>query len=554
MARLKLPTVLKSLIPGEDKLGLRRALLLAAIFFCGVLLIALHRYFTFYSSFDQGLSNQIFWNTLHGRWFQSSLTSAISVATLEDGVTPTVSFIHLGQHLVLDFLLWIPIYALFPDPVTLITLQVGLMTVAGLVLYALARHYLTPQLSLWITGSYYSAIAVIGPTLANFYEQCQIPLFAFGALLAFEKKRWGWFWLCAVLILGIREEAGIVLFGIGAYLIVSRRHPWIGLAACILSFSYVAFVTNAIMPNFSTDNSRLYLASRFAQYVNTPNPSTLQVLWGMVTHPIAVLSSLLLPIDRRISYLLGHWLPLAFVPAVSGAAWTVAGFPLLSLILQKGLSPLVLHLRYALAVVPGIFYGAIVWWSVHPQRFTPKFQKVWKTCIVLSLIFVIAGNPNRALSFIIPDSVRPWVFVPITRQWDHAGHIYSVLHHIPKDASVAASTYIIPHISTRRAAIRFPQIEIYDDRKEKVLVDYAIADVWQLAEYSKAFKDSQSSLNATVPQITQLVTAHTYGMLQVEDGVVLLGKNQPSNPTALMQWNQMINTLKLPTNPLNVDA
>ncbi|MBE9010397.1 DUF2079 domain-containing protein, partial [Pseudanabaenaceae cyanobacterium LEGE 13415] len=84
---------LKAIVPSRDQKGYRRALILATIFFCLVLTISLNRYFSFYSSYDQGLFNQIFWNNLNGRWFQSSLTSAISVASLEDGKLPIVSFI-----------------------------------------------------------------------------------------------------------------------------------------------------------------------------------------------------------------------------------------------------------------------------------------------------------------------------------------------------------------------------------------------------------------------------------------------------------------------------
>jgi hypothetical protein len=47
---------------------------------------------------------------------------------------------------------------------------------------------------------------------------------------------------------------------------------------------------------------------------------------------------------------------LAFVPAVSSASWMVAGFPLLKLFLGKGETVLAINVRYALTVVPGLFY------------------------------------------------------------------------------------------------------------------------------------------------------------------------------------------------------
>ena len=532
-------TFLKSLIPKKDQIGWQRSYLLAAIFFTIVLLISLHRYFVFYASYDHGLFNQVFWNNLHGRLFQSSLTSANSVASLEDGVIPTVRFLHLAHHFVLDFLLWIPLYAVFPHPVTLIVLQVGLTTIAGLVLYALARHYLPPQLSLWITGSYYAAIAVISPTFANFYEQCQIPLFTFALLLALEKQRWGWFWLCALLVLGIREDAGVVLFGVGAYLLLSRRHPWVGLAVCLISISYVTIVTSVIVPQISTDSSRLYLATRFNQFVDSPNPTMMQVLWGMATRPVALISSLFLPFDRRLSYLAGQWLSLAFIPALSPSAWTIAGFPLLALFLQSGRSALSLNLRYALAVVPGVFYGAVLWWSCHPHWFTPRFRRIWSVCLVLSIVVTVTNNPNRALSFMVPDSIRPWVFVPLTRQWSHADQINQVIRQIPADASVSATTYLIPHLSSRRAIIRLPRLQIRDDRDQIVPIDYAVADLWQMQEYQKAFADSLADLRATLPTLEKISTDGTYGVLDVQDGVVLMQRGISSNPEALADWQTL---------------
>lgn len=111
MRVVEFPAAFKAIFSKPDEIGLRRSILLAIVFFSIMLAISLNRYWTFYTSYDQGLFNQLFWNNLHGHWFQSSLTSANSVAALEDKAIPTVSFLHLGQHVVLAFLLWLPLYA-----------------------------------------------------------------------------------------------------------------------------------------------------------------------------------------------------------------------------------------------------------------------------------------------------------------------------------------------------------------------------------------------------------------------------------------------------------
>lgn len=51
-------------------------------------------------------------------------------------------------------MIWMPIYALFLSPITLIVLQVALIAVAGIMLYFLAKHYLSLPLSVMIVASY----------------------------------------------------------------------------------------------------------------------------------------------------------------------------------------------------------------------------------------------------------------------------------------------------------------------------------------------------------------------------------------------------------------
>jgi uncharacterized membrane protein len=512
-------------------------LILTAVFFSFMLIFSLNRYFCFYASYDHGLFNQLFWNNLRGNFFQSSLTGANSVGVIQDGKIPTVNFIHLGQHFVVAFLLWLPIYALFPSPITLVVLQVVLMTLGGIVLYALARHYLKPRLALMILASYYTAGAVIGPTFANFYEHCQIPLLVFGMLLALEKRTWWAFWLLFLLSLGIREDTGLILFSIGLYLILSRRYPRIGAVLCIVSFAYVVLVTNVIMPHFSSDNSRLYLASRFSSLVgNNPNPSTLQIFWGMLTHPDKVLLSLFTPVDERLAYLGKMWLPLAFIPVLSPATWALTAVPLLSLLVQDSSAALVISLRYAIAVVPGMFYGAVLWWSSHTDWFKQRLRLFWIACMTLSVVIAIASNPNQAFSFLIPDSPSRGVYVPLNRQWEHANHIRNVIREIPPNVSAAASTYIIPQLSSRRELIRVPQNRFINEQGQVIPVDYMVADIWRLKIYQAAFRNELRMLLITVPAIDQNIAEGKYGVVKMEDGVILLQRGVPSNPQALSSW------------------
>jgi uncharacterized membrane protein len=516
--------------------SLRLVLSVAVIFFVLCLIFTLHRYYSFYASFDQGIFNQVFWNNLHGRFFQSSLSSSLSTNVVHAGEVPTVYYHRLGQHFTPALLLWLPIYALFPSPATLTVIQVTLITAAGLVLYVLARQYLEPPLAVMITTSYYAANAVIGPTLSNFHDICQIPLFVFGLLLAMEKRWWRLFWVLAVLILAVREDSGVGLFGVGIYMILSKRFPRAGLAVCTLSFGYMLVLTNLIMPLFSQDISQRFMMERFGQYADGDEASTMEIIWGMVSNPIRLLVELVTPVDRTLKYLLGQWLPLAFIPAVAPASWAIAGFPLLKLFLGKGDSVLAITIRYAMTVVPGLFYGTIIWWSQHPKAFKPSFRRFWVGCICLSLFFSFTSNPNRTFYFLIPDAVKPWVYVSLPQQWHHVGQFRSLLAQIPSDASVSASTYLVPHLSSRREILRLPKLELRNDTRKVIKVDYAIADLWQLQQYAPAFKSDGTALQEFVQLIDQLTANQEYGIIGFEDGVILLKKSATSKEEASSAW------------------
>ncbi len=522
------------------KLGSSRVAIIAAIAFWVIAVtLLLHRFYSFYSSyttFDQGIFNQVFWNGIHGNLFQSSLSSSLSASVVQDGNLAEVFYHRLGQHFTPALLLWLPIYAIFPSPATLVVLQVTLITAAGLVLYRLARQYLDPPLSLLITLSFYASNAVIGPMLANFHDLCQLPLFMFGLLLALEKRWWWLFSVLAVLILAIREDTGAILFGVGFYLIVSRRYPRIGLAVCALSLSYFLAVTNLIMPMFSQDISRRFMIEQFGDYVGGKPASTLDVIWAIISNPWRLLVRVFTPFSNKVRYLLGQSLPLALVPLISPGTWMVAGVPLLQLFLRDDRFALSLNMRFALTVVPGLFYGAILWWSQYPKALKPMFRRFWIACICVSLVLTFAANPHRTWSFLIPDSFKPWVYISPSRQWQHAQQIRSFLQQIPPDASVSTTFYLMPHLSGRREIVPFPTLQLRNDRREVIAVDYAIVDLWQLQQHQVAFRDEREKLQSLVPAIDRILSLGEYGIIGCRDGVIFLRRGVPSDPSALADW------------------
>ncbi|MBD2463251.1 DUF2079 domain-containing protein [Oscillatoria sp. FACHB-1407] len=527
---------------------LRSVAIAAALFWVICTGLVLWRFYNFFPSdvsFDQGIFNQVFWNSLHGRFFQSSLSSTESSAVIYDGAVPDVVYQRLAQHFTPTLMLWLPFYALFQSPAGLSILQVTLITLAGFVLYALARHYHPPHLSALITISYYCANAVIGPTVANFHDFSQIPLYIFGLLLALERRWWWLFVILSALTLAVREDAGIILFGIGIYLIASRRFPRIGVGLCVASVIYVVTITNMVMPSFASDIGRRFMVEQYGQFVQgIENPSTLDVLKGILQDPVRTVRELVTPPDRTLSYFLGYWVPLAFIPSISMSAWLLAGVPLFNILIQNDPDALSLQLRYALAVVPGLFYGTILWWSKHPLHFKPWFRRFWVVCLGFALLFTLTSNPNRAFSVIFPDSFQPWVYVSPARQLQHSQAIRQLIAQIPPDASVSATGHIVSHLSNRREVVRFPELRIRGDDRRDARVKYIITDLWYPLQYQPAFFSDWEFLRFLSDRITRITQTSRYQLIDFRDGVALLQWGAEPNPEAVATWQQFYDEIK----------
>jgi uncharacterized membrane protein len=521
-------------------------------FFLITLILGLNRHYSFFSSYDQGIFNQVFWNNTQGNFFQSSLSSQLSTNVVHSGEVPDVNYHRLGQHFTPALLIWLPIYSLFPSPATLTVIMVSLVTLAGLVLYILAREYVNPPVARMITISFYGATAVLGPTLCNFHDISQIPLLVFSILLAIEKR---WWWLLGILclcILVVREDSAISLFGIGVYLILSKRYPKLGLAICVFSFAYIIALTNLIMPIFSEDISKRFMLERFGKFAEGEEASTLEIIWGMIKNPWQLIVEIFTPFGKTIFYLIGQWLPLGFIPAIAPSSWIIAGFPLLKLFLAQGKTVLTLNIRYAMSVVPGLFYGAILWWggqnfanfhkpidTLTPKKLSSKFKRFWTFCIAVSLLltFIYSNTElSRAFYFIWPDSFQPWVHVSLTLQWQHAGAIRALLEQIPPNAGVSATNNIIPHVSSRREVLRLPLLSLRNDDKEVIKVEYIIADLWELQRYKIVFTREKTWYEEITKLIEEVTNNKEYGIIDVQDGVILLKKGVNSDPSAVQKW------------------
>ena len=530
----------------------RQALVSALIFAVIALLLQAWRSHVLLASYDQGIFQQVLWNSLRGHPFESTLSSQLSTNVIHSGEPAGLGYARLGQHFTPSLLLWAPLFALIGGA-ALPLVQVGLIVAAGLVLHQLALQLVPPRTANWLTYGFYGGNALIGPTLGNFTDLCQLPLAVFALMLGLQ-RRMGWLILsAAVLIPLIREDTGIMLIGIGLWLLVREPKRWpIAIGLMIWGAGWMVLVTNALMPLFSDDNSKRFMVENFGQYLDvdpSEGASSLSMLKQALGQPLIVLKELVSPPGQTFLYLLGHGLPFLMVPLISLDAWILAGPSLLGLFLAQGSNdPLSITIRYTLLVVPGFSLGTLLWWSRRRQTIPGRRTRMaWGIAISLSLLLTVSSNPHRSLSWIVPDSVKPMVFSSPIQQWEHGQDARQVLNLIPKDASISANTPLVPLIAQREVAVRYPESLDYLDRdKNKLAVDWIAVDLDWLERYGVAFRSDWRELKRIKRELPSQMDA--YRVQAIKNGVVVLKHDGAQKPALERQLRKRLAT-PLPPDP-----
>ena len=184
------------------------ALIIAAAVGLAAYSIARHNAFNS-KVYDLGLHVQVWWNTAHGRLFASSIE-----------VTN-----YLGDHVSPIILLLAPLYRLWPDPRLLLMLQAAALALGAWPLALLARHRLqaswpeqAPLAALGLALIYLTYPALGFVNRFEFHEETLAVPLLLTAFWLHEVKRRGWLSMTLLLVLLVKEDAGLTVAAFGLWM------------------------------------------------------------------------------------------------------------------------------------------------------------------------------------------------------------------------------------------------------------------------------------------------------------------------------------------------
>jgi uncharacterized membrane protein len=356
---------------------------------------------------------------------------------------------------------------------------------------------------------------------ASLYEMTYIPVamfFVFMTLWALDAGRWYWFAGSLVIALSMREDIPIGLAMAGAVFALAGRRPRAAIALAVISTLYFGIVRFVIMDRAGT---WIFPGTVYGELVpEGVTPSFKAVIFTVVSNPAFTLSKLLK--EEKVVYLLGLLVPLAFLPLRRG--WLVASLApgvLLTLLSTNYAAAVQIGFHYAMHWTPYLFLAVPVALSLireQPRLGVPKMRAALAAMAFASFIVTyqygaFATSPRFRVGFEYYDYSFP------RAQQERYERMKKMIALIPKQAPLAASNAIGPHVS---------------NRTEAYLTDN---DGIQDAEYA-AFALMDFKFGSNRRYLREALTNGKYGVVYHDHDFVLLkkGPRNSANDDVLREW------------------
>lgn len=370
-----------------------------------------------------------------------------------------------GGHFTLTLLAFLPIYALFPSPYTLIVIKSFLLAASIPMLWVLARsHIESDRIAGLLTASYALNPFLWSAWLFDFQEQILLPILVFAAYYAYAKRRYIAFLVLLTLALLTNEFMVILTAGFLVGLAVAAYRggrlrseaPVFGVAVAVLVA--VKLVSSWIISQFSPASGipTDVIAGPIQPFVEGIRVGIGQLIAIVLAHPGLLIESVAVAIVDKAMFLVLLLVPVLFVAAVDevslgslipylGFAWVFAGR---SVYYTFGA-------HYPLYLLPFIYIGAVrVFGRIdfaaatdRAARARDRTERRTSARRVLSVLLalVLVVNVGVGVAFAAEQNAVP-------QTGKHTELLEEAIETVPKNTTLLTQNDIFPHVAARENA------------------------------------------------------------------------------------------------------
>jgi len=395
---------------------------------------------------------------------------------------------HLTGHFDPILVLLSPLYLVYPWSETLLVLQAVWLASGAVPVYLLGRLFLKHRLaSVAFAATYLAYPALHGVNLFDFHSLALcIPLFLW-LLYFLESGRVRAYYVMLPFLLLVREDISIALSLVGIRCLFSKvpSRGRMGLITILCSAAYFVIAKAVFMghidPLNTTGSSRGYAGNY--QDLIPPGHSTAGLIGTVFGDPVYALTRILT--EEKLDYVLKLGVPLLFIPLLSRDRLLLAYGAALTLL---AMTPYLhsIHFQYSSVLIPFLFVltasalGRIGTGELRVANVAPRRLRN-----AMSLgVFVSTLLCSWKFGALVPNSSFHSGFRPLIREANQGSleldaWLRGFARSLPRNASVAANTRIIPHLGI------VSKVYMIDQRRD---ADYVIAGMKnvQIASLLKA--------------------------------------------------------------------
>lgn len=457
---------------------------LALVFASSYSSLALQKYAAHQTRGDLTAYAQSLWNTLNGHFMASTFN--YSVHNYWDGHFREIAADNsniFGIHFNPIMFFFLPAYAVFPTPITLLILQAVVLASSSVVIFALAIRVLQSKLlAILIQASYLLHTGLVSAALSEFHAYPLTVLFSAFLIWFSDRKNSIPYYFSLLFLLLVQENAALPAFFFGLFLVFSGKNIR-GMITAIVGLSSLFLTTKLIIPLFSPTGSYLFEGA----YGSPLGNSYVEMAINSLRSPGLLLSTMLT--STNITYIGKMLLPVLPMALLAPPALLTGIFTLTpNLVSSAGLlKSLAMH--YDAVSLPYLYYALILGLSWILMKISNQCRL--RTSLILGVIILITISVQYQLLTSRRFSPRCVWSCQMYSALDHEKDL--VVNTLPKSGSVSTQDYFSGHFTNRAGLYLFP---VYYDRADYVVVSKG-DEIWPLTSadhlhYLKILNNSPS--------------------------------------------------------------
>jgi uncharacterized membrane protein len=476
------------------------------LLFAAMTWLAIRKYLVFgYVGQDLAYFGQIMYTTLHGHLFWGNL--------LQDLLYSKPITTDFAGHNSPAMFFLVPIYGLFPHPITLLVVRNLALFACAVPVYLIARRHV-PVLAacLWAFALLVTP-AVLYQSTFDFYPLTFAALPLLFAVYFYTEYRYTAFCFSLALTLLVREDLVFFVFGMGLVALLQRRNARWFLAPTLAAVVWAVVSFLIVIPaalhgaSFVTDACFAHLgATRSDMVQNTlMHPRSTLLLHGNLVYLKTLLTStgLILSVSSLVSFLS---LPYLAINLLAG------GGPCITTVISA---------QYSVVPAVLIFIGTLLTALRRSRRNTiARIGSLGLTHSAAAPLLLVAlglGILLFATGDVQANELR-------SHMWDSEAR--NVLSLIPAGAAVAAPRYMLPHLANRNCLYQTHRLANY----HHPLYEYLILDTdWNHIDAAPSYEAQYQQLLRDSAVNPELQSIYSSPQFRVYRNLALQGRSCASN-------------------------